>query len=92
MSYTETGTPVGFGLELRADGLFVRFTCPRCGAWRLERISVEDLSVYGTATVMCGDPRCTAHLSLAGYELCLTVSVQSRMRGLVEKPLAEVEQ
>lgn len=87
------GQPDMFALEAFANtlgrGLAVRFECPRCGRIQVVATSAKELGEYGEVTLMCNNPKCTAHPSRPGYELCLRLKVESRMLGLHDQPLIE---
>lgn len=91
MSYTETGRPPMLSIEAFStpltSGLAVMFQCPRCGRVQIGSVNARDLGEYGEVTLTCNNPKCTTNPDRPGYELCLRLSVESRMLGLNDEPL-----
>lgn len=91
MSYTGTGRPALFAMDVYTNeldrGLAVFFQCPRCGSVQARTVSARELGQYGEVSLMCGNANCTKHADRPGYEICLRLTVESRMLGLHDEPL-----
>jgi hypothetical protein len=90
MSYTiDVDVEIG-GFHIDESGnLRLRWTCPRCGAQYDQLINPDSLWCLD---LVCRDRRCyPTDTKKEGFSMTLTLQIESRMLGLLDRPLAEDE-